>query len=108
MMGPFLVIAWDPGILWVDSLVAGTDGRASCYFQEPIHMEQWIGFLGGIFYEGWTEYLQYSFSLLIGGIQGASCVSTLQDNIVSGRCSTSFQIGLGPGDHSQFQFGSTC
>jgi hypothetical protein len=31
----FLVIAWDPGILWVDSLAAGTDGRTSCYFQEP-------------------------------------------------------------------------
>jgi hypothetical protein len=50
--GSFLVISWDPEILWVDSLAAGTDGRASCYIQEPIHMEQWIGFLGGILYEG--------------------------------------------------------
>jgi len=32
--GSFLVIAWDFGILWVDSLAAGTDGRTSCYFQE--------------------------------------------------------------------------
>jgi hypothetical protein len=30
--GLFLVIAWDLGILWVDSLVAGTDGRANFYF----------------------------------------------------------------------------
>jgi hypothetical protein len=28
------VIAWDPGILWVDNLAAVTDGRADCYFQE--------------------------------------------------------------------------
>jgi hypothetical protein len=90
--GSFLVIAWDPGILWVDSLAAGTDGRASCYFQEPIHMEQWIGFLGGIFYEGWTESSQYLISLLNSGLQEASCVSTLQDNIVGGRCSTSFRL----------------
>jgi hypothetical protein len=32
--GSSLVIAWDPGILWVDSLATGTDGRASCYFLE--------------------------------------------------------------------------
>jgi hypothetical protein len=32
--GSFLVIAWDLGILWVDNLVAGTNGRANCYFQE--------------------------------------------------------------------------
>jgi hypothetical protein len=32
------VIAWDPRILWVDSLEDGIDGRESCYFQEPIHM----------------------------------------------------------------------
>jgi hypothetical protein len=31
-------------------------------------MEQWIGFLGGILYEQWTEYLQHQFSLLISGI----------------------------------------
>jgi hypothetical protein len=30
--GSFLVIAWDLGILWVDSLVVGTDGRDKCYF----------------------------------------------------------------------------
>jgi hypothetical protein len=32
--GYFLVIAWDPGILWADNLAAGTNGRASCYFQD--------------------------------------------------------------------------
>jgi hypothetical protein len=32
--GSFLVIAWDPGILWVDSLATGIDGRTSYYFQE--------------------------------------------------------------------------
>lgn len=31
--GSFLVIAWDPEILWVDILATGTDGRANCYFQ---------------------------------------------------------------------------
>jgi len=30
--GSFLVIAWDPEILWVDILADGKDGRASCYF----------------------------------------------------------------------------
>jgi hypothetical protein len=50
-----MVIARGPWILWVDSLEASEDGRASCYFQEPIPMEHWIGFLGGIFYEGWFE-----------------------------------------------------
>jgi hypothetical protein len=30
----FLVMAWDPGILRIDSLEAGTDGRTSCYLQE--------------------------------------------------------------------------
>jgi hypothetical protein len=30
--GSFLVIAWDPDILWVDSMEVGTNGRASCYF----------------------------------------------------------------------------
>jgi hypothetical protein len=90
--GSILVIAWDARILWVDNLAASTDGKASCYFQEPIHMEQWIGFLGGMFYEGWIEYLQYLFSLLIDDIQGASCVSTLQDNIVRVKCSTYFRL----------------
>jgi hypothetical protein len=33
--GSFLVIAWDPGILWIDSLATGTDGRTNCYFQVP-------------------------------------------------------------------------
>jgi hypothetical protein len=60
-------------------------------------MEHWIGVLGGIFYEGWTEYLQYLFSLLIGGLHEASCVSTLQDNIVGGRCSMSFRLVWDPG-----------
>jgi hypothetical protein len=27
--GSFLVITWDPGILWVDSLSIGIDGGAS-------------------------------------------------------------------------------
>jgi hypothetical protein len=93
----FLVIAWDPGILWVDSLAASTDGRESCYFQEPIHMAKWISFLGGTFYEEYTESSQYLVSLLIGGLQGAPGVSTLQDNIVGGRCSTSFRMVWDPG-----------
>jgi hypothetical protein len=129
--GSFLGLVWDPGITlfdssttvrderagfdfqeftlgisWVDSLAAGINGRANRYFQELIHMEHWIGVLGGIFYEGWTEYLQYLFSLLISGLQEASCVSTLQDNIVAGRCFHVFQIGLGPWYHFQFQSGS--
>jgi hypothetical protein len=66
------------------------DGRANCYFQDPIHLEQWIGFLGGILYEGWYKSSQYLISLLIGGVQEAPGVSTLQDNIVGGRCSASF------------------
>jgi hypothetical protein len=32
--GFFPVIAWDPRILLVDSLAAGTNERARCYFQE--------------------------------------------------------------------------
>jgi hypothetical protein len=75
--GSFLVIAWDLGILWVDSLVVGIDWRASCYFQDPIPMEKWIGFLGGIFYEGWTESSRYLITLLNNGLQEVSCVSTL-------------------------------
>jgi hypothetical protein len=45
----------------------------------------------------WTEYLQYLFSLLISGLHEASCVSTLQDNIVGGQCSTSFRLVWDPG-----------
>jgi hypothetical protein len=85
------------GISWVDSWAAG---RVNHYFQELIHMEHWIGVLGGTFYEGWTEYLQYLFSLLIGGLHEASCVSTLQDNIVGDRCSTSFRLVWDPGSLS--------
>jgi hypothetical protein len=47
----FLVIAWDPRILWVENLAVGTDGRENCYFQNPINMAQWLGFLGGTLYE---------------------------------------------------------
>ena len=85
------------GISWVDSWATSIDGRANHYFQELIHMDHWSGILGGIFYEGWTEYLQYLFSLLIDGLHEASCVSTLQDNIVGGQCSTSFRLVWDPG-----------
>jgi hypothetical protein len=73
----FLVIAWDPGILWVDNLATNTNGRVSCYFQDPIHMVKWISFLGGTFYEEYIESSQYLVSLLIGGLQGGLDVSTL-------------------------------
>jgi hypothetical protein len=85
-----------PGISCIDSLTVGINGRAGIYFQELIHMEHWIGVLGGIFYEGWTGYLHYFFSLLIGGLQEASCVSTLQDNIVAGMCSIYFKLVWDP------------
>jgi hypothetical protein len=98
-VGSFLVIAQDPGILWVDSLVAGTYGKTNGYFQEPFYMEQWIGFLGGIFYEGLTESSQYRIAPLIKGLRKASCVSTLQDFIMGGRCSTTFRLVWDPGDH---------
>jgi hypothetical protein len=65
------------GISWVDSWETDIDGRFNHYFQELIHMDHWIGILGGIFYEGWNEYLWYLFSLLISGIHEASCASTL-------------------------------
>jgi len=66
--GSFLVITWDLGILWVDNLLDGRDERDRFYFQEPIHMEKWIGFIGGIFYEGWNEFSQYLIALLIDGL----------------------------------------
>jgi hypothetical protein len=65
------------GISWVNSWATGTYGRVNHYFQKIIHMEHWIGILGGIFYEGWTEYLRYLFSLLIGGLHEASFARTL-------------------------------
>jgi hypothetical protein len=37
------------------------------------------------------------FSLLIGGLQEASCVSTLQGNIVCSRCFTFFRLVWDPG-----------
>jgi hypothetical protein len=30
--GSFLVIVWDPRILWVDNLAIGIDGRDNFYF----------------------------------------------------------------------------
>jgi hypothetical protein len=82
-----------PGISWVNSWAVT---RVNHYFQELIHMEQWIGVLGGSFYEGWTEYLQYLFALLISGLHETSWMSTLQDNIVGNRCSTSFRLVWDP------------
>ena len=89
--GSFLVIAWDPGILWVDNLGASTYGIPIFYFQDPIHMAQWISLLGGTFYEECIESSQYLVALLIDGLQGAPGVNTLHDNIVAGRCSTYFK-----------------
>jgi hypothetical protein len=80
----------------VDSWVASTDGRVSCYFQEPIHMEQWIGLLGGILYEEWIESSQSLIALWIDGLHEASCIVTLQDSIVGGRFSASFRLVCDP------------
>jgi hypothetical protein len=57
-------------------------GESTIIFKELIHMEHWIGILGGIFYEGWTEYLQYLIFSIDNGIHEASRASTLQDNIM--------------------------
>jgi hypothetical protein len=50
-----------------------------------------IGFLGGTFYEECIESSQYLVALLTGNLQGAPDVSTLQDNMVGGRCFASFR-----------------
>jgi hypothetical protein len=52
----FLVIAWEPGILWDGSLAAVTDRRERYYSWDPIHMAQWISFLDGTFYEDCTQF----------------------------------------------------
>jgi hypothetical protein len=84
------VISWDHRILWVEHLAASTNGRESCYFLEP--MAKWIGFLGGTFYEEYIDSSHYLVALLISGLHGGSSISTLQDSIVGGKCSTSFRI----------------
>jgi hypothetical protein len=60
-------------------------------------MVHWIGFLEEKFSEGLTEFLQYLIALLIGSIQEASCVSTLQDNALSRGCFTSSRLVWDPG-----------
>jgi hypothetical protein len=67
-------------------------GELVFIIKEFISIVHWTGFLGGRFYEGWTESSQYLIALLIGGLQEASCVSTLPNSIVGGRCSTSFRL----------------
>jgi hypothetical protein len=89
------VIAWHPGIIWVDNLIVGIDGRVICCFQEP--MAQWINLLGETFYEESIESSQYLVSLLIGGLQRARSVSILHNSIVGSRCSTSFRWVWDPG-----------
>jgi hypothetical protein len=56
MMGPFLVIVWDPGILWVDSLATGTDGRASFTFRSPlvlVHCRVVLWVVGALHISDW-------------------------------------------------------
>jgi hypothetical protein len=80
------------GISWVESWETSIDGRVNHYFLDIILLKNCIGVLGGIFHEGWIEYISYIFSLLINGLHDASCVSTLQENFVVGRCSMSFLV----------------
>jgi hypothetical protein len=42
--------------------------------------------------KGWIESSQFLIALLIGGLQEASCISTLQDNIVGDRCFVYFRL----------------
>jgi len=95
--GSFLGIAWDPRNLWFDNFATGTDGRVIFYYQEYLSIWNWTGFRGGQFNMGRTEILQYLIDLLISGLQKISCVSTLRDNIVRIRCSTSFRLVWDPG-----------
>jgi hypothetical protein len=70
--GSFLVIAWDPGILWVDSLAAGTDGRTLVTFRRPLvlahcrtvlwavgalHLSDWFGTRGSSLVSVWFSLL---------------------------------------------------
>jgi hypothetical protein len=95
--GSFLRLAWDPGITLFGSSTTDKDERASFYFQEFTPVVHWIGFLEEKFSEGLTEFLQYLIALLIGSIQEASCVSTLQDNALSRGCFTSSRLVWDPG-----------
>jgi hypothetical protein len=61
-----------------------------------MHIAKWIGFLGEKLFKEYTESSQYLVSLLIGGLQGGPGVSTLQDNITSGRCSAYFRMVYDP------------
>jgi hypothetical protein len=102
--GFFVRISWDPGASWFDSLEISANWRINYYFKDPIHMENLIGFLGGIIYEGWTKHLQHLFSLLINGPEEAYCVSTLQGSIVCSICSTSFSLVWDPRDTHGFSW----
>jgi hypothetical protein len=62
--GSFLGIAWDPGTSWFDSLAARYRWESQ-FLLSGVHFyrEHWTGFLGGRFYVGWTEPLQYLIDL---------------------------------------------
>jgi hypothetical protein len=88
----FLRLAWNPGITLFGNSATDKDETASFYFQEFTLVVHWIGFLKEQFSEWLTEFLEYLIALLIGSIQEASCVSTLQDSALSSGCFTSSKM----------------
>jgi hypothetical protein len=87
--GFFWKAAGGLGTIGVDRLSIGVGGRASNHFQEPIHMEQWISFLGRRPYEGWIQCL---LALLLWSLQKAPRVGTMQGSSGRSRYSTVLRL----------------
>jgi hypothetical protein len=88
--GSFMRLAWDPVISILVSPIADTEIGSNIFFHA-------IGSLVEKCFEGLIELLQYQVSLLIGSIQEVSCVNTLSDYALSGRCFTSPKVVWDPG-----------